>query len=81
MGDEAAAQVDGALREAGGEEQAAEDEIEAVKEEVTENVAQAIVEQAGGIEAVTQDPELSADILEQAGEVADQIIAENLASE
>lgn len=81
MGDEAAAQVDGALREAGGEEQAAEDEIEAVKEEVTENVAQAIVEQAGGIEAVTQDPELSADILEQASEVADQIIAENLASE
>ncbi len=78
MGEEAAQQVDGALREAGGEEQAQSDEVEALHEEITENVAQGLVENAGGIEAVTQDPELSADILEQAGQIATQIIEENL---
>lgn len=81
MGEEAAEQVDGALREAGGEEQVHQDEIESLHQEITENVAEALTEQAGGIEAVTQDPELSADILDQASQVAGQIIEENLASE
>jgi hypothetical protein len=81
MGPEAAEEVDSSLREAGGEEQAVSDEIDAVKEEITENVAEALVEQAGGLEAVQQDPELSADILEQSSEVAEQIVEENLAGE
>lgn len=81
MGEEAAEQVDGALREAGGEEQAAADEVEALKEEITENVAEGLVEEAGGLEQVTQDPELSADILNQASEVAEQIVEEELASQ
>lgn len=81
MGPEAAEAVDSSLREAGGEEQVAADEIDAVKEEITENVAEALVEQAGGLEAVQQDPELSADILEQSSEIAEQIVEENLAGE
>lgn len=81
MGPEAAEAVDSSLREAGGEEQVAADEIDAVKGEITENVAEALVEQAGGLEAVQQDPELSADILEQSSEIAEQIVEENLAGE
>lgn len=78
MGPEAAQAVDGSLREAGGEEQAAADEIEQVKAEVAENVAAAIVENAGGIEEVTKDPELSQEIAQQADAIATQIIEENL---
>ena len=80
MGDEAAGQVDGALREAGGEEQAQADSVEELHQEITENVAQALVENAGGLEAVQQDPELSADILQQASDTASQIIEENMSA-
>ena len=79
MGEDAATQVDGALREAGGEEQAIADDVEGLHQEITENVAQALVENAGGIEVVKEDPELSADILQQASETASQIIEENMA--
>lgn len=81
MGPEAAEAVDGSLRAAGGEEQAIADELEQVHGEIAENVAQAIVENAGGIEAVTKDPELSRDIAEQADQIATQIIEENLSGQ
>ena len=80
-GPEAAAEVDDILRQEGGEEQAAADEIDDIIDDVTEEVASAMVEQAGGIEEVQQDPELSQDILEHASEVAEQIVEEHLAGE
>lgn len=78
LGPEAADAVDGAMREAGGEEQAQADEIGELHAEIAENVAAGIVEQAGGMDAVSQDPELAKDIMDQAGQVASQIIEENL---